>query len=369
MENNLQTQKAGDGAQQTQFKDCVFNMGLSETQVDERVVSVFNELIPKTLEAYTQDAYATANQRIRKLEELVMPRLAEIDGALEHFADPAFQIVLRKAQQSAAATEREDDYEMLSELLTCHVQQVEDRKNRVAVSKAIDIINQIDADALCALTVSDFINYWRPVEMHCHEGLNLEEKSLRDACYTELPTGSFWVEHLDMLGAVRITSSSNRRKLFDLEKQKMNGYVCIGIQKGSNEYNQACDILNKIDFDKSYWLQENELLKGYMRLPISNNFEIKRMNLIPDDQIPSSSDKGIRKATDMEVQALTSVWNLYRNDKILQKEVEENFRTQWNQHGFLCEIEHWWDNMYDPFHITEAGRLVAHVNAHRLNLI
>lgn len=51
-----------NGAQQAQFKDCVFNMGLSETQVDERAVSVFNELIPKALEAYTQDAYATTNQ-------------------------------------------------------------------------------------------------------------------------------------------------------------------------------------------------------------------------------------------------------------------------------------------------------------------
>ena len=117
-------------------------MGLSETQVDERAVSVFNELIPKALEAYTQDAYATTNQWIRKLENIVIPRLAQIDGALEHFADPRFQIVLRKAQQAVAATDRDEDYVLLSELLSCHVQNSEDRKRNVAVHKAIECVDQ-----------------------------------------------------------------------------------------------------------------------------------------------------------------------------------------------------------------------------------
>ena len=117
MESSKQIQKAGENSQQYQASTIIINQGVTE----ERVRAIFSEMIPTALQAYTSDAYALANQRIGKLEDNVWPKLDKVDGLLQAFADPAFQILLRKAQQAAAATEREDDYALLSELLVCHV--------------------------------------------------------------------------------------------------------------------------------------------------------------------------------------------------------------------------------------------------------
>ena len=77
----------------------------------------------QAMASYTQDAYGEALRRIGKLENLVMKKANEVDGVLEAFSDPAFQILLAEAQKRAAATEREVDYQLLSELLVCHVQK------------------------------------------------------------------------------------------------------------------------------------------------------------------------------------------------------------------------------------------------------
>ena len=169
MENSKQSQKAGENSQQYQAETIIINQGVTE----ERVRAIFSELIPSALQAYTSDAYALANQRIGKLEDHVWPKLDKVDGLLQSFADPAFQILLRKAQQAAAASEREDDYALLSELLVCHVQKGSDRKNRAGISRAIEIIDQIDNDALCALTIHYAITNFRPITGKCIEGLQV----------------------------------------------------------------------------------------------------------------------------------------------------------------------------------------------------
>ena len=110
-DNVVQKQYAGNDSNQYQIGNYIVNQGISE----ERVRGIFAELIPQALENYTQDAYKIASSRIDKLETTVIPRIMDIDGAIAMFADPAFQVLLRKAQQSAAATEREDDYDLLSE--------------------------------------------------------------------------------------------------------------------------------------------------------------------------------------------------------------------------------------------------------------
>ena len=100
MDVNKQSQQAGEGSQLVQAGTIVINQGVSE----ERVRTVFNEMVPRALEEYTKEAYAKANERITNWENSVLPRVNEVKGMLEAFADPAFQQVLRKAQQSAAVT-------------------------------------------------------------------------------------------------------------------------------------------------------------------------------------------------------------------------------------------------------------------------
>lgn len=139
MDVNKQSQQAGEGSQLVQAGTIVINQGVSE----ERVRTVFNEMVPRALEEYTKEAYTKANERITNWENSVLPRVNEVKGMLEAFADPAFQQVLRKAQQSAAVTDEKADYDLLTELLVCHVEKGDSRKNYVGIIRQLKLLDKL----------------------------------------------------------------------------------------------------------------------------------------------------------------------------------------------------------------------------------
>ena len=64
MEMNKQIQKAGDGSQQYQIENFIFNQGISE----ERARQIFKEMIPEALEYYKHEAAMIDIDRINTLE-------------------------------------------------------------------------------------------------------------------------------------------------------------------------------------------------------------------------------------------------------------------------------------------------------------
>lgn len=52
------------------------------------------------MQNWTSEAIAIANDRVQQLEDKVLPKLIQHDNSLKCFADPSFQITLRKAQIS-----------------------------------------------------------------------------------------------------------------------------------------------------------------------------------------------------------------------------------------------------------------------------
>ena len=351
-DNIVQKQYAGSDSNQYQISNYIVNQGISE----ERVRSIFAELIPQALESYTQDAYKIASSRIDKLETTVIPRIMDIDGAIAMFADPAFQVLLRKAQQSAAATERDDDYGLLSELLVCHIQKGNDRKNRAGISKAIEIVDDIDNDALCALTLVHAVGTFIPVTGDMKQGLQMLNALFAKLFYMQVPEGTEWIEHLDVLGAVRIDKTSSFKKTKDYYIERLSGYTCVGLKKDSKEYTEAMNLLNDAKLSPDL-LIPNELLEGYVRLPIPNQNSIKKMNMI---------SLGItRKINDQEIEALNKIWKLYLSDENLKNSVVEKFNDLWNSYSALKRLRLWWDNISMCFYITKVGKVLAHTNAKR----
>lgn len=62
-----------------------------------------------------------------------------MEGAFENFKDPGFQMQLRRAQISAAVSDQESDWDMLSQLMIKHIEVKEDRNKKLGVTKAIEI--------------------------------------------------------------------------------------------------------------------------------------------------------------------------------------------------------------------------------------
>src|ERR1022692_3382833 len=107
-----QRQQAGTGSQQIQVAGDLV-LGVTE----ERAVEIAKEQSHIAIQEFTVEAVAEANARMEKFSEKVVGDLSAA-GLLAAFADPAFQILLRKAQLHAAATSEAADHELLSKLLT-----------------------------------------------------------------------------------------------------------------------------------------------------------------------------------------------------------------------------------------------------------
>lgn len=126
MGGDKQIQSAGDNSLLTQAGIINNYYGIDEKRARE----ICAETYAVARRDFTEDAYKCANERVQQLEESLFPKLQQIEGALNAFADPSFQILLTSAQRTAAATERENDYDMLSELLVCRITKGQARKKR-----------------------------------------------------------------------------------------------------------------------------------------------------------------------------------------------------------------------------------------------
>ena len=275
MEISRQSQSAGDNSQQFQLGN-VTNLTIVNGITEERAREIYREMNYQAMALYTQDARDEALRRIGILEKQVLRRSEDVEGLLEAFADPAFQILLAEAQKRAAATERQNDYDLLGELLVAHVQKGAQRTQRAGINRAIEIVGDIDTQALCALTVAHAVTWYSPITGSISDGLQVLDDLFGKLIYDDLPNGNSWLDHLDILGAVRMSSIGNMKKFNDYYPSKLNGYSCAGIKRDSDDYKKAKDTLNGVGISSDF-LVDNECLNGYVRLDVESKSAISNL--------------------------------------------------------------------------------------------
>lgn len=360
MIGDKQTQKAGDNSQQVQVSQVNIYNGIGE----DRVREICAETYAVARRDFTKDAYACANQRVEQFESVLLPKMQRIEGAFNKFADPSFQILLTNAQRAAAATERNADYDMLAELLVCRITKGESRKNYTGISKAIEIVDKVDDDALCALTVVHAVNTLAPETGNFNHGLEVLDMLFNKLMYTELPEGDAWIEHLDILDAVRIEPVIHFKKMEDFYPQMLEGYSTAGIRIGSEEYKKAIEVLEKVGLDQDN-LVPNKLIKGYVRLELVNKKAINNVLLI---QSGTNSENIVETpicADEKIIEALYIVWNLYEKDEEILNKVRSEFMIQLDRYPALNKLHQWWNKLPRAFTITRVGTALAHTNARR----
>lgn len=359
MENSKQIQKAGDGSQQVQMINPTIVMGIDEKRVRE----VCSEMAIETIKQCTQEASAIAIARIEKFTTDLIPRVEKIEDDFKSFSEPSFQFELRNAQKVAACTDRYSDYELLSELLVHRIEKGEERKIKASISKAIEIVDQIDDEALCALTLIYAINSWTSATGNITQGLEVMEDLFSSICYQSLPKGLDWAYHLDILNAARVSSVGTFKKFSEFYPEWFQGYTCVGIEKESETYQSAVEILNEANLPINL-LVDHELNDGYVRLDVKNKNEIKNITF-PVLIQPNTID--FHKLTDSEVEALYRVWNLYSNDSKLKEATKKAFMQKWDTYDTLRSVRLWWEALPHSITITPIGNVLAHANAQRRN--
>lgn len=358
--DNKKVQIGEKCSQLIQGDSVTVNYGIDEKRARE----ICKEMSLQLRKDYSLEALEIASSRVAEFENRLMPKMEAVSGALEAFADPSFQLLLVEAQKTAASTERPADYDLLSELLVHRFQKDENRIVRAGISRAVEIVDKISDDALLGLTVLHAATNFIPVSGDIKQGLNTLNDLFGKIIYGSLPSSGDWLDHLDILDAVRISSLGSLKKIQQLYPERLAGYIEVGIEKTSGDYNKAFEIL------KSNGLSQNILVDH----AFNNNFV--RLNITDKKRIPSLklsqpityNGKIIfqeNPVSEEQIKAINSIYDLYKKDGKIKQQNIKNFMDEWDKHPNLQVLKEWWDNIGSAVQITSVGKVLAHSNAQR----
>lgn len=345
---NKQVQKARDNSQLIQA--ATVNIGIDEKRVRE----IVEEKLSIALRDFTTEATVTANQRSQKFNTALIARMVQ-QNALAAFSDPSFQLLLIEAQKSAASSEREPDYALLSELMLYRFEKGSNRTVRAGISRAVEIVDQISDEALLGITVFHSVSYFIPTAGAMAQGLEVLNDLFGKVIYSILPTNTSWLDHLDILDAVKISSFGGTKLLEDYWYEQFDGYLKNGIEESSEKHNEAKEILSKVGLDQN-WLARNTFNEKYIKLAVLNRDRITKLS--------ATTNSAFRPITDDEKSALERVYDLYDNSKMSK----EDFIIEIEKYPNLKKLREWWGSLKEQaIQITSVGRVLAHSNAQRID--
>jgi hypothetical protein len=345
--NDRQVQKAGADSQQIQVSgDLIFHGGVTE----ERAREIATFAARKAIEEFTEEAKSVASARMENFDNRLVTLLAANDQ-LEAFADPAFHLMLTKAHLGAAGTDRETDLDMLTRLLSDRVERGEDRSTRASLNRAIEIVDQVDDEALRGLTVFHAILIVHPSGPSLAKGFDLMDRLFAQFLDGPLPLGNAWLDHLDLLDAVRTSQIGSLTSFSEYFSAKCNGFLATGVRKDSDAEIEANKRMN--DAGITINLIEHELHPGYLRVVTANMAEFEKSV----ETIESEETR----------EAFLQIAKNYYGLGAVDEEIRKLFLAEFVKRPNLCAIKDWWDQIPRSLQTTGAGRVLARANGKRLD--
>lgn len=350
-----QVQNAGDASTQMQAGIINFYNGIDEKRARE----IIDEKLQELMSTYTIEAHELMKARIKKLEDELIPKLVK-QKLLDSLADPSIQLLLLDASKSAASTERATDTELLSELLIHRIEKGENRNVRAGISRAVKIVDEISDEALLGLTVMHAVERYRPVCTQLDDGLKILSNLFENIIYGQLPQGKKWLDHLDILDAIRILPLTKNNSIKEIYTNAMSGFTDVGIVKSSESYKKAIEILEKANLSENL-LIPHDLRDGYVRLGIMNIERLDLVRLVEND----NGIINVKKLNEEQKQAYRDVYALYERDEMKLQANKDAFMERWNKYDSLKNVNEWWNSITDGLSITSVGEALAHANAKR----
>lgn len=359
MELNKLQQTAGDNSTQVQADLIqITNVyGLDEKRARE----IWRDEYAIAKQNWTVEALEIADGRVKELEDKLMPKMMQYDKSLKFFADPAFQFVLRKAQIAAASSERKEDYELLSELLVNRVSQGSDRECRLGIVKAIEIADQIDECALIGLSVVYAVEKYTPVSLSLLEGLSaLDQMYGSILAGHQLPKGTSWMEHLDLLSAIRILDGKLRpfKKFEDYIPGRIRTYVESGIKEDSEEFKALKEKFERLKLNTTCFVP-HPLKNGYLIWATSRDIE---QIVISSKQADGSLLK--KPLTEEQRTVIQEALALTCQDGSTDQEMMKAFWQKWDSFDNLKAVHLWWNSLEGSFDISQVGVALSNAYIH-----
>lgn len=357
MELNNQTQKAGDNATQVQAQTINYVTNISG--IDEtRARAICKEEYAIVAQNWTQEAQLIAQERVQVLEDKLLPKFLEVDKTLHFFADPSFQFSLRAAQMTAAASNRDGDFDILSDLLVHSIEQKGDRKRELGIKKAIEVVNQVDYQALVGLSVVYGISKYVPRADSLTLGLmilnDLYGRILNSAL---LPDGVDWIEHLALLTAIRVEPKhlNSFKKLEKFYYQVLFPFFTIGLKNDSEELARIRQEFDRVNIPQIL-LAPHPYKTDYTQLNVCKDIKKVFIKKI-DHSTTTLRDFPLNEEQQKVMSAAMSIMHKQPNPD--DKEMCDFFIQRWDTYPNLKTIRDWWNNIPLYFSITPMGAALA----------
>lgn len=346
-----QKQTAGNGGVQIQGA-TVNVMGITE----QRTREVFNEMFQAAIPVLTEEARKTAEKRVHEFEPIFVDAI-ERTNTIAGLAEPAIQDQLLKAQKVAAISDRPTDYHLLAELLAFRIESNDNRSSATNIDYAVEIVNQISDEGLLALTIIMAVNVFTPKENDSLESaLAILNTLYQTLLYDELPKSDEWIDHLDILRAVRVTTFSTMGQWEDYFFEVFDGFTKNGIKKNTDVYTIAVNILADAHICADV-LQQDPYSTEYVKLKLMNKAAIDQLGV-------TFPDGHVRKLTETELSAYKNVYDLYDQtvmDKAKFIGIIQNYES-------VQTVRTWWNGISNQLiQLTSVGMVLGHTNARRID--
>lgn len=336
------------------------NYGITE----ERSRAIFDEKLPIALQNYSVESEIVAKGRAFKFRQKLVPRLGVEEKGYECFADPSFLFLLMEAQKAAASTDRESDYDVLSELLANRVKVATDRRLYLGINKAVSVLPFVSDEQLAGMTVFFCIVQISSKANSINKGL-----TAMDECYgriigdCELPTGDGWLDSLEAGGLVK----NLRQPLQSFKKSRQiileffRHYAGTGIKKNSERYQRAIELLKEAEMPEGV-LIEHELNNEYLRIIAIDEAGIDSLvaNRVLEDGKSLSMP-----LNEKQKEALRMVMTLYEGEQSLREDFQNRFVSKFMEYPNLKKVMEWWDNNKTFYELTIVGKILANANANK----
>lgn len=337
-----------------------YNNGITE----ERCRTIFDEKLPIALQNYTIESEIVAKNRAYRFRQKLVPRLGEEERGYECFADPSFLFLLMEAQKAAASSDRESDYDVLSELLANRVKVGTDRRLYLGINKAVNMLPFVSDEQLAGITIQFCI-----AKVSSKASSIAEALKAMDDCYgkiignVDLPKGEAWLESLEAGELVKNVGLPLHtfKKSRDIILDTFDIYTQSGIKKDSERHKQALGILHEAGLPDSA-LIENELNSDYLRLLALDEEGIN------DLTITQVLENGISLSiplNEARKEALRKVFALYEREQGLMEDFKNRFILKFNELPNLKKLTEWWDSIPTYFDLTIVGKILANANANK----
>ena len=347
-------QKARDNVLQLQVE--TMNVGLSKLDV-ENMLKQERELLMRDMQLL---AIEEMDKRLSIFGNIALEKIVKAE-VTNSFSDPAIQIFLRDTERAAVSSERELDYEVLSELLIHRVENKNDFTKKAALKKIVDNISLISDEALLGITLLFLAESIFPMSGNIEEGLQAIDDMYKNIISNnELPHTQDWINNLEILGLVKIVPFTAKMRLDDYYFKSLNGYFCTGIKKDTEQYSNSVDKLKSVSLPLDL-LSPNNMIDGYVRLPISKLKDFDNLRIF------DHSTHEYISLNEEQKNVLDSICDDYDKSFEASNTVKDNYKKLFENYTEIQKVISWY-NEYTKSDISLnlAGEVLAHCNAKRL---